>query len=95
MKTTDLPCCLSAVTAFNPGLDNTDEVLIVPNPYSVGSRLNVMNYTGYPDGIFGQYLEAAVRKFQKDNKLWVSGTIYKKNYNLIVQKVSELSLNSK
>ena len=46
-------------------------------------------YTGYPDGVYGQYLEKAVRKFQKDNKLWVSGTIYKNVYNLIIQKASE------
>lgn len=46
-------------------------------------------YSGYPDGVFGQYLENAVRKFQKENKLWVSGTIYKNVYNLIVQKASE------
>ncbi|MCK4965855.1 hypothetical protein KAS50_02425 [bacterium] len=42
---------LSPARSFEPGADNSDEVLIVPNPYSVGGRLNVMNYTGYPDDI--------------------------------------------
>ena len=42
---------LSSVIPFNQGSDSADEVLIVPNPYSVGSRLNVMNFTGYSDNI--------------------------------------------
>ncbi|MFC1558453.1 hypothetical protein ACFL40_03760 [candidate division KSB1 bacterium] len=42
---------LKPASSFSPGEDNSDNVLIVPNPYSYGTRLNTMNYTGYPDDI--------------------------------------------
>lgn len=48
-------------------------------------------YVGYPDGIFGYYLENAIRKFQNDNKLWASGTVYKNAYNLIIEKALEVA----
>lgn len=43
-------------------------------------------YNGYPDGVFGNGLANGIRKFQKDNKLWVSGTITKKTYTLLIEK---------
>lgn len=46
-------------------------------------------YKGYPDGKFGNALAISVRKFQKDNKLYVSGYVNKKTFDLIIQKAAE------
>ncbi|WP_242987676.1 L,D-transpeptidase family protein [Anaerobacterium chartisolvens] len=37
-------------------------------------------YTGYPDGIFGQGMTQAVKAFQRDYKLWESGTVTNETY---------------
>lgn len=44
-------------------------------------------YHGSSDGKFGSGLAAAVKKFQKDNKLWGAGAVNKKTYNLILEKL--------
>lgn len=46
-------------------------------------------YKGYPDGKFGNTLAISVRKFQKDNKLYVSGYVNKKTFDLIIKKAAE------
>lgn len=46
-------------------------------------------YKGYPDGKFGNALAVSVRKFQKDHKLYVSGYVNKKTFDLIMQKANE------
>ena len=47
-------------------------------------------YSGSEDGIFGSTLKASVRKFQKENKLYVTGVINISTYNLIMEKFKVL-----
>ena len=42
---------LQSAMAFDPGLPTSDEVLIVPNPYSSANSENVMNFPGNLDDI--------------------------------------------
>ena len=49
-------------------------------------------YNGYPDGKFGNYLKSAVQKFQKDNKLSVTGIINLQTYNKIIEKAQLIDL---
>jgi hypothetical protein len=46
-------------------------------------------YPWYADGQFGKLLEDSVREFQKDNGLWNSGAVYRKDYELILRKAGE------
>ena len=47
-------------------------------------------YNGSEDGIFGTALKAAVKEFQKDNKLYRTGIINISTYELILQMVKEI-----
>lgn len=45
-------------------------------------------YRGHPDGKYGSALANSVKKFQKEHKLWTSGTVNRKTYNAIMDKVA-------
>lgn len=45
--------------------------------------VNLGYLSGKPDGIFGKQTEAAVKKFQQDNGLNVTGYIAKEDYNVL------------
>ena len=47
-------------------------------------------FNGYANGEFGTFTEEKVRRFQKDNKLYVSGIVNKNTYELINKKVEEI-----
>lgn len=46
-------------------------------------------YSGGTDGVFGDTLAASVRRFQKDNRLHVTGRINTSTYNLIMEYYNE------
>ena len=46
-------------------------------------------FNGYPNGEFGSFLEENVKRFQKDNKLYVSGIVNKSTCELNNKKVVE------
>lgn len=46
-------------------------------------------YHGSEDGVFGSSLKDAVMKFQKDNKLYVTGVINNSTYEMILQQERE------
>lgn len=47
-------------------------------------------YDGYADGKFGAYTSNSVKKFQADNKLWSSGIVNRKTYDLLREKAQQL-----
>jgi len=47
-------------------------------------------YHGYPDGKYGTGLKKSVQKFQKENRIYASGNVNRKTYDLILAKYNEL-----
>ena len=46
-------------------------------------------FNGYANGEFGTFVEGNAKRFQKDNKLYVSGIVNKSTYELINKKVEK------
>lgn len=59
--------------------------------FEVQRSLKKLGYFhGYAGGVFETSFEASVKKFQRENKLYASGIIYKNTYEMISKKAAEI-----